>query len=478
MNSDSGGQNQQIGVLTLTLITAALFMTLRNMPMMAETGMRMIFFNAITIIAYLIPVALVSAELATGWPKNGVFHWVEAAFGTRLGFVAVWLQWSQSIFGITSIVAYVAASLAYAFDPELGSNKYFIVAVILAVYWAATFANFRGTKDSGLISTVAVTVGVLLPTLVLIALGALYVGAGNVVMFNTELTTDNLIPSIGQSGNLVFLLSFVFGFVGIEVSASHAREVKNVHRNYPIAVFSAATVGFVLTLLGGLSVAAILPANSIDQINGAMQAFSALFSHFGLVWLTPVAAVLVAVGAAGQVSTWIVGPVKGLLAAAQSGNLPRWTQKVNAQGVPTSLLVIQASLISLIAMSFLIVEDVNTAFLILTSIAVLIYSLMYALMYAAAIRLRYSHPDVERPYRIPGGFVGIWVVGGTGLMASAACFSIGFIPTSGSELSVSAFEIIMIASVLSVTAIPFLIFILRGQHGHHRIQPSNQRAFL
>ncbi|MEP3278359.1 MAG: amino acid permease [Stappiaceae bacterium] len=461
MSLEKSEKPHQIGVLTLTLITAALFMTLRNMPMMAQTGMMMIFFNVITIIAYLVPVALVSAELATGWPKNGVFHWVEAAFGPRLGFAAVWLQWSQSIFGITSIVAYVAASLAYAFDPALGSNKYFIVGVILVVYWGATLANFHGSKGSGLISTVAVTVGVLLPTLVLIALGAIYAGAGNTIHFNTELTTANLIPSIWQTGNLVLFLSFIFGFVGVEVSASHAREVKNVQRVYPAAVFSAAAIGFVLTLLGGLAVAAILPANSIDQINGAMQAFSALFAHFGLMWLIPVAAVLVAFGAAGQVSTWIVGPVKGLLAAGQAGNLPLWAQQVNDKGVPTNLLIVQASLISLIAMSFLIVDDVNTAFLILTSIAVLIYSLMYALMYAAAIRLRYTHPEVHRPYSVPGGMAGMWIVAGVGMLASAACFVIGFLPTAGSGLSVGAFETMMVVGVLIVTLFPFVVFALR-----------------
>ncbi|WP_217356533.1 amino acid permease [Ruegeria atlantica] len=451
----------QIGVITLTLITAALFMTLRNMPMMAQTGMKMVVFNAITIVAYLIPVALVSAELATGWPKNGVFHWVEAAFGTRTGFVAVWLQWAQSIFGITSIVAYVAASLAYAFDPSLGANKYFIVSVILIVYWSATFANFRGSKSSGLISSIAVSVGVLLPTFVLVGLGAVYAGEGNPLEIDTALTAENWVPSLWETGNLVLFLSFIFGFVGVEVSASHAREVKNVHRTYPLAVFSAAAIGFVLTLLGGLAVAAILPAASIDQINGAMQAFSAFFAHFGLVWLTPVAAVLVAFGAAGQVSTWIVGPVKGILAAGQAGNLPVWAQKVNEKGVPTNLLILQAFLISLIAMSFLLVDDVNTAFLILTSIAVLIYSLMYVLMYAAAIRLRYSHPEVKRAYRVPGGNAGMWLIAGIGLLAAVACFGIGFIPPAVGGLSILSFELMMVLGVVLVSAVPFLIYALR-----------------
>ena len=166
---------------------------------------------------------MVSAELATGWPQNGVFHWVEAAFGTKLGFMAVWLQWIQSIFGITSILAYVGGTLAYAFNPELGNNRYFITASILIIYWLATFMNFKGTKRSGQISSIALSVGVLLPTVLLIVGGIFYAVKGNPIHIDLSMTEANLIPSITNTAALVLFLNFVFGFVGIEVSATHAK---------------------------------------------------------------------------------------------------------------------------------------------------------------------------------------------------------------------------------------------------------------
>jgi len=33
------------------------------------------------------------------------------------------------------------------------------------------------------------------------------------------------------------------------------------------------------------------------------------------------------------------------------------------------------------------------------------------LIFPSVIKLRYSHPDVPRPYRIPGGKVGLWTAG-------------------------------------------------------------------
>ncbi len=451
-------QTARIGVVTLTLMTAALFLTLRNMPMMADTGMRMVFFNAITVFAFLVPIALVSAELATAWPKNGVFHWVEEAFGTRWGITAVWLQWVQSLFGITSILSYVAASLAYAIDPALAGSRVFIVIVILTVYWSATFLNLRGMRASSLISSVCLGAGVLLPTAVLIGLALLYVAQGRPLHLNLAMTADNWLPLNDVRQSLVLFLSFIFGVVGIEVSASHAREVRNVRRSYPIAVFAAAVLGFVLTLLGGLAIAAVMPADRLNLVSGSAQALQVLLGTWNLGWLLPPVALLIALGAAGQVSTWVVGPVKGLWAAGRAGNLPPALQATNDHGVPRNLLLVQAGLMSLVALVFLVVPSVDGAFLLLTSAAVILYATMYLMLFATAIRLRYTHADTARPYRIPGGRSwGLWLVAGTGFVTTLACFLIGFLPP-GAGIGSVPYALAMLATLMVMLAAPQLLY--------------------
>ncbi len=451
-------QTAHIGVLTLTLMTAALFLTLRNMPMMADTGMRMVFFNTITVFAFLVPIALVSAELATAWPKNGVFHWVEEAFGTRWGLTAVWLQWVQSLFGITSILSYVAASLAYAINPALAGSRIFIVTVILVVYWMATLLNLRGMRASGLISSVCLGAGVLLPAALLIGLALCYGVQGYPLHLNLSMTANNWLPLEGGRQSLVLFLSFIFGVVGIEVSASHAREVRNVRRNYPLAVFSAAVLGFGLTLLGGLAVAAVLPAAQLDLVSGTVQALQVLLNTWHLGGLLPPVALLVALGAAGQVSTWVVGPVKGLWAAGRAGNLPPVLQATNAQGVPRNLLMVQAGLMSGVALVFLVVPSVDSAFLLLTSAAVILYAVMYLMLFATAIRLRYTHAGTARPYRIPGGrHWGLWLVAGTGFVTTFACFLIGFLPP-GTDMAAVPYALAMLVILAAMLAAPQLLY--------------------
>jgi len=453
----------KIGAVTLIMITCALIMTLRNMPMMAATGMQMIFFNFIAAFAFLVPVALVSAELATGWPECGVYFWVKEAFGPRMGFLAVWLQWSQSIFGMTSILSYVAASLAFIINPALASNKYFIFTIIIVVYWGATFANLHGTKISGLISSVCVSCGVFLPALVLIVFGVVYWLDGNPIQLDTSFTLSNFIPSIHESRNLIMLVGFIFGCVGIEVSAAHAKDVRDTHKNYPIAIFSAAALVFILTLLGGMTIAIVVPSKDISLISGVMKAFELLFAHYKLQKLLPLFALLVGLGAAGQVSTWIVGPIKGLFATAKLGDLPPFFQKSNKKGIPQNLLFSQAIMISITGVLILVVPNVNIAFLMLTSLAVMLYCIMYIIMFITAIRLRHTQPNVPRPYKVPGGIIGMWLVSCIGMTTILACFIIGFIPPSNFQTRgmILFNEFFLIIGIVVMVSIPLLIYRFR-----------------
>ena len=77
-------------MFTLIMITAAFVANLRSLSLMAETGLNLIFYAGLAALFFLLPTALVSAELATGWPeRGGVYVWVKEAFGERWGFTAI-----------------------------------------------------------------------------------------------------------------------------------------------------------------------------------------------------------------------------------------------------------------------------------------------------------------------------------------------------------------------------------------------------
>jgi amino acid transporter len=84
-------------------------------------------------VVFLVPTALVAAELATGW-QGGVYVWVREATGNRWGFVAIWLQWIQNVVWYPVQLAFIAAAVAFMVgSPDLANSGLFTAAVITVV---------------------------------------------------------------------------------------------------------------------------------------------------------------------------------------------------------------------------------------------------------------------------------------------------------------------------------------------------------
>jgi amino acid transporter len=168
-----------LGAGSIALISLAAVLTLRGFPSVAEYGWSSIAFYVLGALFFLIPLALVAAELATGWPRaGGVYAWVKEAFGDHSGFVAVWFEWVEDVVWFPTVLSFVAATLAYAFDPSLANNKLYLVVIMLAVFWGLTLANFFGMKWTARLNNPGVPFGTLLPAIVLIALGAYWFLSG------------------------------------------------------------------------------------------------------------------------------------------------------------------------------------------------------------------------------------------------------------------------------------------------------------
>jgi len=395
---------------------------------MAKEGSSLIFYLLFSLIIFLIPTALISAELATGWPEEGgVFRWVSEAFGEKVGFTAIWLQWVQNIFWYPTVLAFAAGALAYLFlSPQLADNPLFNIAVILVIYWGSTLINLRGMQASGWLSSSGVVLGTILPATFIILLGLFWWGSGKPLEFNSS--GNHLIPDFSHFSSLSLLAGIILLFSGMEVNAIHATEVKNPRRSYPIAILLSVIIIFVIFFLGSLSVAAVVPAEEISLTAGIMQAFAQLLDLFHIGWLLPLIGLLVAYGTIGGVAAWIVGPSKGMFATSKLGMIPPILTKTNDAGVPANILIIQGIIISFISLLYLVTQTVSDAFFLLTDLTVILYLLMYILLFAAAIRLRYSDPHKRRPYKVPGGKFGMWCVAGLGILGAVFAIFIGFFP--------------------------------------------------
>jgi glutamate:GABA antiporter len=452
-------KSKKLNFFTLAMINIALVMSLGGLPVMAKEGVSIIFYVLFSAVLFLFPVSLVVAELATGWPQEGgVYNWVNRAFGARWGFAAIWLQWVQTTILYPTILAFAAGALSYLFlDPTLASSKIYNMAVILIVYWGATFLNFRGLKTASWLTSICVLFGAIFPSILIIALGVYWTIMGNPLQFLQ--TSKSIIPDIAHFDSIALLAGTLLFFSGMEVSAVHIKNMKNPKKDYPKSIFLSMLVIICVFFFGSMAIAATIPESHISLTAGIMQGYRDLLHQFNLDALLPFIGFLIAFGAIGSLIAWIGGPSKGLLATKKSGTLPPFLQKTNKHQIPVNILWIQGVIVSVLSFVFLFMPNINSAFYLLTDLTIILYLVMYILLYASAIRLRYIQPNVKRDFKIPFGNIGMWIVAGMGIVAVLFAIVVGFFPPSELNIQNPFFYVLFISVGLVVfLSFPFIIY--------------------
>lgn len=449
---------RHLSVFILAMINVAAICNLKNFPLTAEYGLSAIFLYALAAIVFFIPVSLISAELATGWPETGgIYVWVKNALGTQMGMLAIFLQWGNNIIWYPSILSFTAATFAYLFNPALAENPLYISCSVLIIFWILTILNLKGMKISGWISTFGVIVGTIIPGILIMVLGILWIAGGN--LSQTPLTLSAAFPNIFSMQDLALFSGILLTLAGMEMSAVHAKEVKNPETDYPKAILLSAIIIFFLSTFGGLAIAVVVPQQKINLAAGTIEALSLFLQSYNLSWALPVVVIAITIGALGMVSTWIVGPTKGLLGAGQDKELPRFFEKKNKHNMPYPLLIAQAVVVSLLSLVFLFMPSVSTSYWMLFNLTALLYLLMYILMFIAAIILRYKHPLVKRAYKIPFKNYGMWIVASLGIFGASIAFILGFFPPSQLATgNIFYYEAFLIGGVLFFCILPFLIY--------------------
>lgn len=101
--------------VTLAFMTTASVASLRSAPTMAVYGLACVFLYIVPAIVFLMPQALVAAELASGW-SGGVFRWVSEGISPRWGLLAVWCQFAMTIFSYPTLLEIVRRAQQAGFE--------------------------------------------------------------------------------------------------------------------------------------------------------------------------------------------------------------------------------------------------------------------------------------------------------------------------------------------------------------------------
>ncbi|MBQ7970681.1 MAG: amino acid permease, partial [Treponema sp.] len=312
MDNQKSLKSKKITTGAMAFMTAAAILSLRGLPMMAAEEMTMFFYIAFATIFFLIPAALVSAELGSAFAgqEGGVYKWVGAAFGKKWGFTAIWLQWIQNVVWYPTVLAFAAAAIAYGIGkPELANNGMFTGIFIIAFYWLATFIAFGGTKILSKVTSAGFLVGTVFPGIIVIILGIVWFVSKRPLGFEeltaTEKTVATVVngvvkprffPDLSNLNNLSFLSGIVLLFAGVEVQAVHAADMENPKKQYPLAIFISSIIVFVLFTFGSLAIAAVVPNSQLKLESGLLQALTTMLTAVKMKWALYILAFCIAFG--------------------------------------------------------------------------------------------------------------------------------------------------------------------------------------
>ena len=456
----------KLSVTTLAIMNITAVVSLRGLPSEATYGLSSAFYYLFAAIVFLIPTAMVAAELAAMFSdkQGGVFRWVGEAFGPRTGFLAIWLQWIESTIWYPTVLTFGAVSLAFigmndVSDAALASNKIFTLVTVLAIYWGATFIALKGLSWVGKISKIGGMVGTIIPAGLLIVLGIIYLATGGQ---NHMDMSQGFFPDLTKLDNLVLASGIFLFYAGMEMMGVHVMDVNNPSKNYPKAIIIGSLATVCIFVLGTFALGVIIPAKDINLTQSLLIGFDNFFRYFHISWAGPVIAIALMFGVLASVLTWVAGPSKGIFTVGKAGYLPPFFQKTNKNGVQRNILLVQGGLVTLLSLLFVVMPSVQSFYQILSQLTILLYLIMYMLMFAAAIALRYKMKNADRPFRLGKGNLLMWVLGLVGFGGSLLAFVLSFIPPSQIQTgSNTVWYSVLIIGSITMVAIPFIIYAMR-----------------
>ncbi|HLB20180.1 MAG TPA: APC family permease, partial [Gaiellaceae bacterium] len=206
-----------------------------------------------------------------------------------------------------------------------------------------------------------------------------------------------------------------FNYVGFELQNGAAEEMENPQKDVPLSILRSGITGVLMYAVPIFCILLILPAKAVTGIGGFIDAVTLVFhgvyggaAHPLLIIMT-----LCFVGAlVTSGAVWMIGSDRIQAVASYDGAFFPFFGVFNKKlGTPVRVNVMSG----IVSSAFCIVAlaafngGANAKFVVVLDIAISTTLLSYLWIFPAALKLRYSHPHVHRPYVHPWGMRGIWV---------------------------------------------------------------------
>lgn len=360
--------------------------------------------------------ALCYAELAALIPVAGsTYSYAYAAFGGFVAWVIGWDLLLEYLFAASTVAVSwagyavdLAARMGVAVPADLaqaplGGQGVINLPAVLVVA-VTTFLLVIGTRESARANNTMVLTKMAILVLFVIV-GIAYVKTRNWEPFIPP--SEGGFGDYGVSGVVRGAGVVFFAYVGFDAVSTAAAEARDPQRTVPIGLLGTVIISTVLYVAVGAVLTGMVDYRSLDVADPISKAVGA--ASPGLGWLRTMVDVAAVVGLASTVLVTFYGQTRILMRMSADGMLPGVFGRVSARFKTPQFTTIVCGIIGAIVAALLPI----TALAELVSIGTL---LAFLLVCAGVLVLRRTHPELERPFRVPY----VRLVAGLGIAASLA----------------------------------------------------------
>ncbi|MEP7025981.1 MAG: APC family permease [Actinomycetota bacterium] len=379
----------------------------------AQGGGEALTWMMVFALVFFVPQALLFSELGSAFPQEGgPYLWTRLAFGHLAGAVNNFLYWITNpvwIGGSLTISCIGAVEVFFNHGNTLPAVAWYTVALLFVwVSIVAAIMSFSAGKWLPTAGAFARFILLGLFSLTVIIYAAKHGAHG--------LGASGYKPS--ESGFVLLVGVLLFNFVGFELPSSAGEEMKNPQRDVPFAITRSAIGSVLLYALPVIGILIVLPAKAITNFSGFISAIQTVFtvygghvaadgtatlSGFGLV-LGDGCAVLFILCLLTSGATWIMGSDRALAVSCYDGAGPRGLGVINAKyGTPVRVNVFSGIVATgVVILAHQITSgDAAKYFNAVLGVTISTTLISYLLIYPALWKLRRSHPDTPRPFKMP-----------------------------------------------------------------------------
>ena len=393
-----------LGTVCLTLVCESVMPT-------AAIGNTQYFWWILLLIGFCVPYGMISAELGTTYPsEGGMYDWVKRAFGPKWAGRVAWNYWVNFPLWIASLAVAVTDIVAGMFDIEL--SIWALLLIQLGYVWLVTFLSTKRVGESKGV----VNIGTAFKVFLLLGIGLLgiyaFIKTGHSA--NPIESASDLLPTL-DFDSLSFISIIIFNFMGFEVVGTWVDDMDDPKKQIPKALIFGGLLMAIFYILPATGFNIALEANA-DWIGAGAEivvdVLTSLFASVGLAvgtsnTLIIIAGLMFIYTFIANIASWSFGVNQVAKYAADDGSLPKAFSPVNEEGVPARAAIINGVVASLIVVGGLLAgkisDSFSASFSLFFKLSWITLLIGYTPMFLAFLKLRRTEPNVERPYKMPGG---------------------------------------------------------------------------